>query len=142
MSDPHRLLFLCVANSARSQMAEGLARAMGGEHVHVQSAGSRPAYVHPAAIQVLSELGVDISEQWSKSVEDIDPESVDTVVTLCAEEECPLFLGKAARLHWEQPDPVGHDQDSTVRKFRVIRDNIRRQLSEWMEARDIPVREL
>ncbi len=100
------LLFLCVANSARSQMAEGLARARFGDAVNVQSAGSQPSRVNPLAIRAMAEIGIDITGQTSKAVETIDPASVNTVVTLCAEEVCPVFLGKARRLHWSLPDPA------------------------------------
>ena len=79
---PRGLLFLCVANSARSQMAEGMARAMFGERVPVQSAGSEPSVVNPYAVEVMQELGIDLTEHESKSVETIDPETVGTVVTL------------------------------------------------------------
>ena len=92
------ILFLCVRNSARSQLAEGLARALFGDRVRVQSAGSEPAFVHPLAKVVLAELGIDASAQSSKSVQSIDPSTVDTVITLCAEEVCPVFLAKAQRL--------------------------------------------
>ena len=93
------VLFLCVANSARSQMAEGLARALFGDAVRVQSAGSQPSRVNPFAIAALGELGLDVGAQHSKSVDDIDPASVDLVITLCAEEVCPVFLSRAARMH-------------------------------------------
>src|SRR5688572_20610946 len=92
MSSPRRLLFLCVANSARSQMAEGLARSMLGAGVQVQSAGSKPSRVNPYAVEVMREIGIDIEGHFSKSVDDIDPASVDTVITLCAEEVCPVWV--------------------------------------------------
>jgi arsenate reductase len=88
------LLFLCVANSARSQMAEGLARARFG--LLVQSAGSAPSVVNPLAVAVMAELDIDISRQWSKHVDTIDPAGVGTVVTLCADEVCPAVLAAAA----------------------------------------------
>lgn len=125
------LLFLCVANSARSQMAEGLARQL-FPGLRIQSAGSRPSRVNPYAIEVLAEQGVDASTQASKSVETIDPASVDLVITLCAEEVCPLFLGKAERLHWPIPDPASEDPALTPEelrmRFRASRDEIRRRL--------------
>src|SRR5258706_9725985 len=99
------LLFLCVANSARSQMAEGLARMMFGDRATLQSAGSQPSRVNPYAIEVMREVGADLASHTSKSVDTIDPSSVDTVITLCAEEVCPVFLGTARRLHWPIPDP-------------------------------------
>jgi thioredoxin type arsenate reductase len=127
-----KILFLCVGNSARSQMAEGLAKAHFGQKALIQSAGSKPSKVNPFAIKALAELGIDISNQRSKSVEEIDPSSVNTVITLCAEEECPVFLGKAERLHWGLPDPgVGKYTDGEkLQSFREIRDEIRRRIQE------------
>lgn len=124
------LLFLCVANSARSQMAEGLARARFGDRVRVGSAGSSPAVVHPLAIAALDELGIDISGQLSKSVATVDPSDVDLVVTLCAEEVCPAFPGSAKRLHWPLPDPAGGPGSDADRleRFRAVRDEIARRL--------------
>ena len=126
-----RILFLCVANSARSQMAEGLARQM-FSGLHIQSAGSHPSRVNPYAIEVLAELGIDASGHSSKSVRDIDPTTVDLVITLCAEEVCPLFLGKAQRLHWPIPDPASDDPsltpDQMRERFRAGRDEIQRRL--------------
>ena len=128
-----KLLFLCVANSARSQMAEGLARQLYGAKAQVQSAGSTPSKVNPLAIQALAELGIDISGQFSKSVNDIDPATVETVITLCAEEVCPVFLGKATRLHWGLPDPaaVEGDEARRLQSFRDVRDEIARRLKQW-----------
>jgi len=129
---PH-LLFLCVANSARSQMAEGLSRAMFGERAVVASAGSKPSRVNPYAIEVMQETGIDVSGQRSKSVDEIDPADVDTVITLCAEEVCPVFLGKTRRLHWPIPDPASDDpsltRDDMVARFRAARDAIRSKLA-------------
>lgn len=120
------VLFLCVANSARSQMAEGLARRLFGDDVRVQSAGSQPSRVNPLAIAALREVGIDLSTHTSKSVDTIDPDSVDLVVTLCAEEVCPVFLGKAQRLHWPLTDPD--------RKHEVLSDEQR--LQHFRNARD------
>src|SRR5687768_5446670 len=97
-TDKPSLLFLCVANSARSQMAEALARQMFGDRVHVQSAGSQPSRVNPYSIEAMREVGADLAAHTSKSVVTIDPASVDTVITLCAEEVCPVILGKLRRL--------------------------------------------
>ena len=122
------LLFLCVANSARSQMAEGLARKRFGDRLRVQSAGSRPSRVNPWAIEVMREVGIDLATHDSKSVETIDPNTVDTVVTLCAEEVCPVFLGKARRIHWPIEDPASDDpaisRDAMLARFRSARDQI------------------
>lgn len=129
---PHSLLFLCVANSARSQMAEGLARQLFGDRVTVQSAGSEPSRVNPVAIEVMREIGVDIGDQRSKAVATIDPATVDTVITLCAEEVCPVFLGRARRLHWPIPDPATDEpqvsHEDMVARFRAARDAIRERL--------------
>ena len=126
-----KLLFLCVANSSRSQMAEGLARARFGDHVRVQSAGSRPTTVNPLAIEVMHEIGIDISGQTSKSVDTIEPASVDLVITLCAEEVCPAFLGLHRKLHWGLPDPAAQtgSEADRLRAFRRVRDEIARRLS-------------
>jgi protein-tyrosine-phosphatase/N-acetylglutamate synthase-like GNAT family acetyltransferase len=126
------LVFLCVANSARSQMAEGLARALFGGLVRVQSAGSQPSRVNPHAVTVMREVGIDISAQRSKSVDQIDPASVGAVITLCAEEVCPVWPGKLARLHWPLPDPATTDPDLAaafvLARFRAARDEIRSRL--------------
>lgn len=126
------LLFLCVANSARSQMAEGLARDLFGPAVRVQSAGSNPSTVNPYAIDVMREIGIELAGQTSKSVETIDPRSVDTVITLCADEVCPVFLGKARRLHWPIEDAATADPSLTreqmLARFRTARDDIRAHL--------------
>ena len=126
------ILFLCVANSARSQMAEGLGRMIFGDRVPVQSAGSEPSKVNPYAIEVMRELGVDLTTHHSKSVQTIDAKTVGTVVTLCAEEVCPVFLGKARRLHWPIPDPANKDpsipREEMLARFRRARDTIRGML--------------
>jgi arsenate reductase (thioredoxin) len=128
---PTSILFLCVANSARSQMAEGIARQL-FPGFRIQSAGSKPNRVNPYAIEVLAEAGIDASSHTSKSVQDIDPATVDLVITLCAEEVCPLFLGKAERLHWPIPDPASDDPsltgDQLRDRFRAGRDEIQRRL--------------
>ncbi len=127
----NRILFLCVANSARSQMAEGLARSL-LEHVEVMSAGSRPSSVNPYAIEALAEQGIDISRQRSKSVDEIDPEQVNLVITLCAEEVCPVFPRRVRRLHWPIPDPASNDRSLTPEemreRFRSARDRIKEQI--------------
>lgn len=128
----HRsILFLCVANSARSQMAEALARARYGAQAQVQSAGSQPSRVNPHAIAVMAERGLDLSTHSSKSVATIDPATVDVVVTLCAEEVCPLLLGAARRLHWPIDDPASTDPSLTPEAMRA---RFRRAASE-IEAR-------
>lgn len=138
MTERHpSILFLCVANSARSQMAEGLARMIFGDRARVQSAGSKPSRVNPFAIEVMGELGVDLSSHHSKSVESIDPATVDLVITLCAEEVCPVFLGRARRLHWPVADPASEDvalsREEMLRRFRTTRDELRARLERFAE---------
>jgi arsenate reductase len=127
---PRHVLFLCVANSARSQMAEGIARCLAPAGVTNSSAGSRPSTVNPLAVRVLDEIGIDIRGQHSKSVDSIPPNGVDAVITLCAEEVCPVFLGKAHRVHWALADPAaaaGNEQER-LQAFRQVRDELRRRL--------------
>jgi arsenate reductase len=129
--EPGGVLFLCVANSARSQMAEGIARSVVPDGVTVWSAGSRPAAVRQEAITVLREIGIDISRQRSKGVTEIPAAGVDLVVTLCAEEVCPVFLGKAVRLHWGLPDPAAIEGSEEERRaaYRRVRDELRRRIA-------------
>jgi arsenate reductase len=124
-----KLLFLCVANSARSQMAHSLARLLWPQ-ASVQSAGSKPTTVNPFAVEAMAELGVDLGTHHSKSVDSIDPSTVDVVITLCAEEVCPVFLGDVTRLHWPVEDPAGHEGSHAeqLERFRVARDTIRKKL--------------
>jgi len=136
---PRHILFLCVANSARSQMAEGIARSLAPKGVRVSSAGSVPSFVRPHALQVLKEIGIDISGHKSKGLDAVDASSVDAVITLCAEELCPVFLGKAMRLHWGLPDPTRETggEDQKLAAFREVRDELHRRLellfSNWSE---------
>ena len=136
------ILFLCVANSARSQMAEGLARRRFGSAVRVQSAGSAPSRVNPYAARALADIGIDASTHSSKHVDTIDPASVDLVITLCAEESCPVFLGDASRLSWAMPDPDRKHEDLTDEErlphFRVTRDAIAQRLEVLAALREAP----
>ncbi len=129
------ILFLCVANSARSQMAEGLGRLIFGDRVPVESAGSEPSKVNPYAIEVMREIGVDLTAHHSKSVQTVDPATVGTVITLCAEEVCPVFLGRARRLHWPIPDPASKDlslgREEMLSRFRTARDTLREKLERF-----------
>ncbi len=132
-----RLLFLCVANSARSQMAEGLARHLFGDRVTVQSAGSAPTRVNPNAIAALAELGIDASGHTSKLVDDIAADSIDLVITLCAEEVCPVYPGRVERLHWPLPDPAGAPPDQAMARFREVRDMLRARLEAFGRERGL-----
>ena len=111
-------------NSARSQMAEGLARVVLKDLAEVQSAGSLPSIVNPKAIRALAEVDIDISKHTSKSVDDIEKGWPEIVITLCADEVCPAYLGKADRRHWPFPDP------SDFESFEQIRDGITEKLQE------------
>ena len=130
----NRILFLCVANSARSQMAEGLARSFMGPGVEVVSAGSQPSKVNPYAIEAMAEVGMDISKHYSKSVSDLDAADFDAVITLCADEVCPILPGRVRRLHWPIPDPASNDPalspDQMRERFRIAREQIRERLPE------------
>ena len=111
-------------------MAEGIARSLAPQGVKVSSAGSSPAPIRTQAIQVLNEIGIDISAHRSKGLDSIDAGSVDAVITLCAEEVCPVFLGKAHRLHWGLPDPaaVTGTEETRLDAFRSVRDELRLRL--------------
>ncbi|MCC5984244.1 MAG: arsenate reductase ArsC [Rhodobacteraceae bacterium] len=117
-----RILFLCVANSARSQMAEGLARAILPRDIEIASAGSAPGGLNPLAVEALSEMGIDISGHRSKPIEDVSPETADLIVTLCAEEVCPVVPGTVQRLHWPIDDPA---TAADIAAFRSARDQIK-----------------
>lgn len=144
MAEPtfHSVLFLCVANAARSQMAEGLARRVFGDAVRVQSAGSMPSRVNPYAIRAMAELGIDLTGHASKSVDAIDATAVDLVITLCAEEVCPVYLGHARRLHWPLRDPDRKDEALTdaerLHHFRVARDELHARLRALAAGLDTP----
>ncbi|MBN2800821.1 MAG: arsenate reductase ArsC [Deltaproteobacteria bacterium] len=121
---PSSLLFLCVANSARSQLAEAIARHLAPPGVSVQSAGSVPTAPRPEALAVLHEAGIPHRSARSKGLDEVDP-AVEVVITLCAEEVCPLWLGSGLRLHWGLPDPAGGGMDA----FRATRDELLRRLA-------------
>jgi arsenate reductase len=134
MNIPRKILFLCVANSARSQMAEGLARAMLPEQVTIMSAGSHPSQLNPYAVKVMAELGIDISHHTSKSVNSVDVTDLGLVITLCAEEACPILPGNVQRLHWPINDPASQDpatdEKTMLNRFRCARDEIRPRLEQ------------
>jgi arsenate reductase len=128
-----KILFMCVANSSRSQLAEGLARAMFGSRAEIESAGSQPSKVNPVAIRVLSEDGIDISKHFSKSIDELSPgflANLDYVITLCVEEVCPLLVSKAKKIHWPLPDPAikGASDLELLGKFRTTRCELKKRL--------------
>jgi ArsR family transcriptional regulator, arsenate/arsenite/antimonite-responsive transcriptional repressor / arsenate reductase (thioredoxin) len=105
---PLRVLFLCTQNRARSQMAEGLLRALSRGRIEVQSAGVRPGIVHPLAVQALGEMGIDISQQRSKHLDELQGQAFDQVITVCDQvrEQCPVFPGEPDLIHWSIEDPI------------------------------------
>jgi len=125
---------MCVANSARSQMAEALARRLAPEGTDVWSAGSEPSRVNPFAVKALAELDVDIASARSKGVDEIPLDRVATVITLCAEEVCPVFPGGGVkRIHWPLPDPAGArgDDAAVLESFRTVRDELAERLERY-----------
>lgn len=134
-----RVLILCTGNSARSQMAEGLWRHHAGDRFEVFSAGTHPTAVRPEAVAAMGELGIDISRQRSKSVEEYSAQEFDLVITVCdhAAAECPVFPGKTQRMHWPFPDPaaVKGSPAERLEAFRAVRDQIRKRIREFLEAK-------
>jgi len=130
------ILFLCVANSARSQMAEGIARSLAPPGIRIWSAGSCPASVRPEAIAVLKEIGIDISGYRSKGINAIPVAEVGIVVTLCAEEECPVFPGNVRRLHWGLRDPaaVTGSEQEILAAYRESRDELLRRITAFLKG--------
>jgi len=132
MTDKKRVLILCTGNSARSQMAEGLLRHDGGDRFEVASAGIDPTQVRPEAIQAMHEVGIDISGNRSKSVDEFANQAFDYVITVCdnANEQCPVFPGNTKRIHWSFEDPAAVEGDEAKRlaAFRRIRDEISERL--------------
>lgn len=123
------VLFLCVQNSARSQMAEGLGRHLRGDEFQFASAGSVPSgQVHPAAVKVMAEIGIDISGHKSQSIDEFNLDEVDRIIALCAEESCPA-VGKPIE-SWAQPDPANRNEteEETLERFRQTRDVIREKI--------------
>lgn len=125
------ILFICVENRARSQIAEGLARHFIGHQYDVYSAGSRPAdRIHPMATAVMAEIGIDISKQKPKPISDINLEKIDIAIALCEEENCPVLPPHTKKLNWAIKDPALSENQTTaqMRKFRKIRDEIRQKV--------------
>jgi arsenate reductase len=138
MTDRKRVLILCTGNSARSQMAEGLLRHLAGDQFEVMSAGVSPTQVKPEAITAMREIGIDISSQRSKSVDQFSNEQFDYVITVCdnANEQCPIFPGNTERIHWSFDDPATAegDEDARLIVFRRVRDEILHRLRLFVDA--------
>ena len=130
------ILFMCVANSARSQMAESIARSMAPKDVEIYSAGSEPSQVNPYATKALAEIDLSTDGHTSNGVEDVPMDTIRWLITLCAEEVCPYVPGDVERLHWPFPDPAGRgvDPDTTLDGFREVRDAIRDRLRTFFDS--------
>ena len=139
MTNRKRVLILCTGNSARSQMAEGLLRHLAGERFEVASAGVSPTQVRPEAVAVMREIGIDISNHRSKSVDEFTDQKFDYVITVCdnANEQCPIFSGNTQRIHWSFDDPAAAEGNENARLavFRRVRDEILHQLRLFKESR-------
>ncbi len=135
-----KILIVCTGNSARSQMAEGLLRHEAGDRFEVFSAGTKPTQVRAEAIAVMNEVGIDISQQHSKSVEQFVGQTLDFVITVCnsAKETCPVFPGDAKRLHWPFDDPAAVEGKESARlaAFRRIRDQIHGRIMVFLDGNE------
>lgn len=136
MTGKQRILFLCTANSARSQMAEAILRRLGGNRFEVFSAGTEATRVNSLAVRAMEEAGFDMSGQYSKNLNYFLGQPFDYVITLCsdAEERCPFFPGRVQRLHWPFDDPAAAQgtEAERVMAFRLVRDAINAKISQWL----------
>jgi len=134
-----KVLFVCVHNSARSQIAEAFLKQMAGDRFEVESAGLEPGKLNPAAIEVMQELGIDISQNKTKNVFDFykQGKQYDYVITVCDESQsgaCPVFPGRGERIHWSFDDPARFQgtQEERLEKTRQVRDKIKQQIEQWL----------
>jgi arsenate reductase len=130
----NKVLFVCTHNSARSQIAEGLLRHLGADTYHVYSAGTEQTFVRPQAVEVMAEVGIDISQQTSKTLEQYLHDGFDEVITVCddANESCPVFPNVKHRRHWNFPDPskAKGSEDEQLEVYRAMRDAIQKRIEE------------
>lgn len=138
--DKDKVLFVCVHNSARSQMAEALLKKMAGDRFEVESAGLKPGKLNPLAVEVMKEIGIDISGNQTKSAFDLFKQGklYTHVITVCDEtsaEQCPFFPGITTRLHWSFADPSGFEgtQEEKLVKTRLVREAIREKIEAWLK---------
>ena len=136
-----RILFICVHNSARSQMAEAFVNLFAGDTLEAESAGLEPGKLNPVVVEVMKEIGVDISHKKTRSVNEVlkSERVFDYVITVCDEsnaKRCPLFPGKALRLHWsfEDPSSFSGTQKVKVEKIRLVRDSIKQKVQNWIKT--------
>ncbi len=136
---PRRVLFLCTHNSARSQMAEGFLRARAGDRFEVASAGTEATRVHPLAIRVMDEVGIDLRGHVSKRLDGLLGQPWDYVITVCdsAHERCPVFPARTTRIHWSLDDPsAAHGSEAErLEVFRRTRDEISARIREWIAGK-------
>src|SRR6266550_6386094 len=136
MSEKKRVLILCTGNSARSQMAEGLLRHLGGDRFEVFSAGVEASFVRPQAIEAMKEIGIDISQHRSKSVNEFLDEDFNYVITVCdnANQRCPVFPGTVRRIHWSIDDPVvSGSEEAQLEAFRGARDEMKKRILAFID---------
>jgi arsenate reductase len=138
-----KVLFICVHNSARSQMAEAFLKQMAGDRFEVESAGLEPGRLNPVVVEVMKEIGIDLSQNKAKSVFDFYKagKKYDYIITVCDESQagqCPVFPGGGQKLHWGFDDPAGFngDHDERLEKTRKVRDEIQRRIEEWLKGRE------
>jgi arsenate reductase (thioredoxin) len=140
MTEKKRVLIVCTGNSARSQMAEGLLRHEGNDRFEVFSAGTKPTQVRPEAVDAMNEIGIDISGQHSKSVDEFVGKPLDFVITVCngANQTCPVFPGNAKRLHWPFQDPaaVNGTEEERQAAFQRVRDQIHGRIMLFLDGND------
>ena len=139
MTKKKRVLIICTGNSARSQMAEGLLRHLAGDRFEVFSAGTFATFVRPQAIEVMEEIGIDISRHRSKSVDEFLDQYFDYVITVCdnANQRCPIFPGAVNRIHWSIDDPAGFGSEAEeLDAFRNARDDLRQRIGDFIKQPD------
>lgn len=136
MTDRLKILILCTGNSARSQMAEGLLRNMAGDRIDVASAGVAPTHVRPEAVEAMKEIGIDISNHRSKSIDEFITQPFDYVITVCdsANQQCPMFAGASHRIHWSIEDPaaVAGNDETRLAAFRQVRNELKQRMAKFI----------
>ena len=136
-----RAIFICTGNSCRSQIAEGLLRKEAGDRFDIFSAGSHPSRVHPAAISVMEEWGIDISHQKSESIDNFIDNNFDIIITVCdnANQSCPVFPNEKIRLHWSIKDPFHgwSDNQEGLQPYRIARDELKKRIDEFLSSENI-----
>jgi arsenate reductase len=135
---PRRVVFICAHNASRSQIAEGFGRSMAPPGTQIWSAGTKPRDVHPLAVQVMKEIGIDLAGQRSKHLDEVPWQEADTVVTLCGEggDLCPALAATVRRVHWPLPDPSVAPEETRLAVFREVRDEIRWRVSSLWPGED------